>query len=396
MSTLIAAVWPSGWSGLAGLWDRKLTHYPETKARYMYLAVTVAATIALYYELYLGGAVATQLMSEFGFSFAGFVFVTVIGNAVGAFASLFAGFADRWGRANLVVAGLLLNGVLIAFIVPNASTKFEFTAALTLVALVEGIALVATPALIRDFSPQVGARRGHGQLGDGSGARQPHGHHGHQPHVGRPSGWQFQYRLCGIVGLIIGVLALVALRELSPALRDQLMVSTRDRALVEARARVWTPRRPRPPCGARCSPSRSSARRSPIVLFLSGYFMLVGFLVIYMATTFGYSEAEANALGNWYWIANAILLDRRRRPVRQAARPQAVHARRRTHQHGRDRIVRRQRHRPAHHARRARALSRCDGRRRRLTYAGWMAAFTETIENATPRRCRPDSPSGAG
>ena len=33
MSTLISAVWPSGWSGLAGLWDRKLTHYPETKAR---------------------------------------------------------------------------------------------------------------------------------------------------------------------------------------------------------------------------------------------------------------------------------------------------------------------------------------------------------------------------
>ena len=384
MSTLIAAVWPSGWSGLAGLWDRKLTHYPETKARYMYLAVTVAATIALYYELYLGGAVATQLMSEFGFSFAGFVFVTVIGNAVGAFASLFAGFADRWGRANLVVAGLLLNGVLIAFIVPNASTKFEFTAALTLVALVEGIALVATPALIRDFSPQAGrgVAMGSWAMGPVLGSLTVTMVTSHT--LDAHPGWQFQYRLCGIVGLIIGVLALVALRELSPALRDQLMVSTRDRALVEARAMGLDEKTPTTSLWRQMLTFKIVGSAVSIVLFLSGYFMLVGFLVIYMATTFGYSEAEANALGNWYWIANAILLIvggvlsdklRVRKPFMLVGAlismvGTALFAASAT---------------DPHTTRAALALYlvvMAGGGA--LTYVGWMAAFTETIENRNP------------
>jgi hypothetical protein len=80
----------------------------------------------------------------------------VIGNAVGAFASLGAGLADRWGRANLVVGGLLLSGLLIAFAMLAASSKAEYTVVFELVGTVEGAVLVATPALVRDFSPQVG------------------------------------------------------------------------------------------------------------------------------------------------------------------------------------------------------------------------------------------------
>ncbi|NED67264.1 MFS transporter, partial [Streptomyces sp. SID10244] len=45
-----------------------------------------------------------------------------------------------------------------------------------------------------------------------------------------------------------------------------------------------------------------------ISLFLMFYYIAVGFFVVYFATTFGYSEARANALANWYWIANAIAL----------------------------------------------------------------------------------------
>ena len=135
------------------------------------------------------------------------------------------------------------------------------------------------------------------------------------------------------------MLALVALRELSPALRDQLIsVSTRDRELAQARAMGLDEKTPTTSLWRQMLTFKIVGSAVSIVLFLSGYFMLVGFLVIYMATTFGYSEAEANALGNWYWIANAILLIVGG-SVRQAARPQAVHARRCTHQHGRDRIV---------------------------------------------------------
>jgi MFS family permease len=294
--------------GLSSLWDRELAHYPETKARFVYLTVTVLATIALYYELYLSGAVATQLMTGFGFSFAEFVFVSVLGSAVGAFASLFAGFADRWGRANLVVAGLLVNGLLIAVAVPNASSKLAFTAALTVVGLVEGIALVATPALIRDFSPQSGrgVAMGSWAMGPvlGSLAVTMVTSHTLDAHPG----WQFQYRVCGIAGLIVGVIAVVALRELSPALRDQVMVSTRDRALIEARAIGLDERTTTTGLWRQMLSFGIVGPAVSIVLFLSGYFMLVGFLVVYMSTNFGYSEAQANALGNWYWVANATAL----------------------------------------------------------------------------------------
>ena len=45
-----------------------------------------------------------------------------------------------------------------------------------------------------------------------------------------------------------------------------------------------------------------------ISVFLLLYYILVGFTVVYFATVFGYTPARANALANWYWIANAISL----------------------------------------------------------------------------------------
>ena len=143
-------------AGIRRLWDRQLRHYPDTAQRVRYLAITVLATVVLYYELYVQGAVATKIIAHYHFTFTQFVFVAVVGNAVGAFASLGAGLADRWGRANLVVGGLLLTGILIEFALPNASSKAEYYVIFALVNVVEGVALVATPALIRDFSPQLG------------------------------------------------------------------------------------------------------------------------------------------------------------------------------------------------------------------------------------------------
>jgi ACS family D-galactonate transporter-like MFS transporter len=218
------------------LWERQLPRYPDSARRLLYLGLTVLATVTLYYELYIQGAVATQIIRDFGFSFAEFVSAIVIGNAVGAFASLGAGLADRWGRANLVVGGLLLSGLLIAFAMPAASSKAEYTVVFALVSMVEGAVLVATPALVRDFSPQVG--RGVAMAFWTMG-----------PVLGSlvvtqvssrtlPShpDWRYQFHICGAAGLTVFVIALVGLRELAPRLRDQLMVTMRDRALIEARA----------------------------------------------------------------------------------------------------------------------------------------------------------------
>ena len=288
------------------LWQRQLPRYPDTGARTGYLAITVLATIILYYELYVQGAVATTIIRTYHFTFTQFVFVLVIGNAVGAFAALFAGLADRWGRANLVVGGLLVTGAVTAFGLPHAGDKTAYTILYALLTLVEGVALVATPALIRDFSPQVGrgTAMGFWTLGPVIGSLIVTEVSSHT--LSSHPDWRYQFYVAGAVGLAVWVIALLGLRELSPQLRDQLMVTMRDRALVEARAAGIDPDKA-------LEGSWRQMVRPDIVLpafaisvFLIFYYMLVAFIVVYFVTVFGYTEARTNSLANWYWIANAI------------------------------------------------------------------------------------------
>ncbi|MYS84207.1 MFS transporter [Embleya scabrispora] len=292
---------------LRGLWHRRLDRYPANGARIFYLSIVVIGSVILYYELYIQYAVSTLLMHEYGMTFMYATMISVVGNAVGAFASLLAGLADRWGRANLVVYGLASTGVLVLFALPNAQSKGWFMFFMALVNIVEGMALVATPALIRDFSPQVGraGAMGFWTLG---------------PIIGSlvvtsvssntldTSGWQDEFRYAGIAGLVVFVIALFGLRELSPALRDQLMVSLRDKALIEARARGLDVEAAQKNHWRQMMRLDILAPALGISLHLMFYYTVVGNLVVYYSTVYGYSEQRTNALANWYWGANAIAL----------------------------------------------------------------------------------------
>jgi MFS family permease len=219
-----------------GLWRRQLDHYPDTRPRMTYLVIVVLATIALYYAFYIPGAVSPSIIAHFGMTFTTYVYLIVIANAVGAFGSLAAGLADRWGRANLVAYGLVIVGLLVLFGVPNAPNTFTYGLLFAIVGAVEGVILVATPALVRDFSPQLGraSAMGFWTLGPVLGslvvAVVSSNTLSHLP------AWQDQFIICGIAILVVAAIAVIGLRELSPQLRDQLMVSMRDRALIEARA----------------------------------------------------------------------------------------------------------------------------------------------------------------
>ncbi|MFD0689370.1 MFS transporter [Actinomadura fibrosa] len=298
---------PGGGSGFAArLWRRDLAHYPEAGRRYAYLGIVVATTIVLYYLLYIQYAVATSIITHFHMTFRYFIWLSVIGNAVGAFSSLLAGLADRWGRANLVVYGLLIAGVLV-LVLPHSPGKGTYLALFALLSFIEGIVLVATPALIRDFSPQLGRATAMGYWTMG-------------PVIGSlvvtsvtsatldTSSWQDELRYSGYAALVVFVIALFGLRELSPRLRDQIMVSMRDRALIEARAKGIDPE-------AQLKGHWRQMMRLDVVgsalaisLYLLLYYAAVGNFVIYFSATFGYSEQRTNALANWYWAANAIAL----------------------------------------------------------------------------------------
>src|SRR5579872_3845205 len=292
------------------IWNRQLAQYPERARRLRQLLLVVAITIALYYALYVGGGVATLMLPQLHMPFSVFVYILAGGGLLGAFASLIAGLADRFGRANLVVYGLLAVALITAFWTPNVTSPLGFALSFFVVSFVEGIALVATPALIRDFSPQVGRATAMGFWTAG-------------PVLGSlivtavatntipnviPDSrfWTHEYHICGTVGLIVFVITLVGLRELSPALRDQLMVTMQDRVLIEARAKglnIETMLH---------NPWRQLLKADVVVsavavaLMLLIYYTAVGFGLIYLSTVFGFSTKDANGLLNWQWGFNVI------------------------------------------------------------------------------------------
>jgi MFS family permease len=368
------------------LWNRQLDAYPDTGPRLVYLGITVLATIVLYYQLYVIGSVSTLILEKFNMSFTFLVYTLAFGNLVGAFGSLFAGLTDRLGRTNIVVVGLFISGIMVAFVIPASTGKWEFAIFTWIVGFVEGICLVATPALIRDFSPQVGRATAMGFWTSG-------------PVLGSlvvfivashtiggnpsPAFWVHEYKIAGIVGLAVFVIAALGLRELSPGLRDQLMVSLNDRALIEARAKgVDIEASLRNPWGQLMKPDVILSALG-IALFLLIYYTSVGFALIYLTTVFNFSVHDGNALGNWNWGFNAIAVIvfgivsdrlRVRKPLmvvggvgaaimiilylQQAGKPTSYY----------------------HMAALLAALAFCLG----VAYVPWMASFTETVEGRNP------------
>jgi MFS family permease len=377
----------AGRGGVSFLWRRQLESYPDTGPRILYLALTVLATITLYYELYVGGSVSTLILANLHMSFTFFVLTLAFGALIGAFGSLFAGLADRYGRANLVVFGLLFTGVFVAFILPAATNRWAFTIESFVVGFVEGICLVATPALIRDFSPQLGrgSAMGFWTAGPvvGSLIVAVVGTNTVPAIVSNTRFWTHEYHICGIAGLVVFLIALVGLRELSPRLRDQLMVTIRDRALIQARAKgldVESMLR---------HPFRQLLKVDVLVsslaisIFLLIYYSAVAFLVIYLTTVFGFSVKDANGLGNWEWGFNIVAvvliglvsdLFRVRKPFMvvggvAAAVMTVVFLL----QFG---------HHPSYYTMAIilAVLSFCLG----VAYVPWMASFTETVEARNP------------
>jgi len=378
----------SGQRGLfSSLIHRQLDSYPDTGARVFYLALTVLATITLYYELYVGGSVSTLILTNLHMSFTFFVVTVAFGNLIGAFGSLFAGLTDRYGRANLVVFGLMFSAIFVTFVLPAATNRWSFTVESFVVGAVEGVCLVATPALIRDFSPQVGRATAMGFWTSGpvlgSLVVAIVGTSTIPAIITNDRFWTHEYHICGVVGIIVFLIALIGLRELSPQLRDQLMVTMRDRALIEARAKGIDIE------AALHNPWRQLLKADILVsafavsIMLLIYYALVGFMVIYMTTVFGFSIKQADGLGNWAWAFNAgavILIGmtsdwvRVRKPFMVvggigAAVMIVV-------------FLSQEGHHPSYHTMAAilAVLLFCLG----VAYTPWMASYTETVEARNP------------
>ena len=281
------------------LWKRQLHTYPNTLPRLGYLAIVVLTTIMLYYLYYVEGAVTPLLLPYYHMSFQFFLYLLVVSNAIGAFSAFIGGLSDKIGRANLTIYGTLVVALVQLFAIPHITDKFWFAAAYCVIGFVEGIILVSTPALMRDFSPQMGrgVAMGFWALGPTMGALSASLVATHTlDHLGP---WQDQFIISGLVCLGVVVIAFFFLRELSPGLRDQLMVTERERALVEARARGIEMEK------ATAHPFRSMLKLDLIAssvgisLFLLFYYASVSVLTIYWVVTFNRTTPQANGINVW-------------------------------------------------------------------------------------------------
>ncbi|MCW2781203.1 MAG: major facilitator superfamily 1 [Marmoricola sp.] len=288
----------------------QLESYPDVAQRYACLGIVVVATVVLYYQFYLAGAVAAGtdgkngILVDYNMSFVYYVNIAVVGYILGAVASFLTGIADKVGRVTIITSGLVIVALLCLFGIPLADSKVGFAIVFGAIGLVEGVILVATPALIRDFSPQLGraSAMGFWTLGPVLGSLIV------SIQISSTSNttpWHNQYIAAGIAGLVVAALSALFLRELSPQLRDQVMVSSRDRALVEAKAKgIDVEASLRSPFKQMLKPDIVLSAFA-ISVFLIIYYVAVGFFPVYFQTVFGFSQTKANSLGNWIWAFDA-------------------------------------------------------------------------------------------
>ena len=305
------------------LFVHEIDDYPGNGKRTAYLALAVLATIVLYYTYFTQTGVTPQILVSYHMSFSFYVWIVVISNLLGAFASLPASKTDKLGRSNVVIYGLLVIGLLVAFGVPACQTEWQFLFVICLLGVVEGAILVATPALVRDYSPQLGraSAMGFWTVGPVAGSLITSivaAHTlDHFLSTGGIDGWKSQFVISGVTSLVVFVLALFFLKDLSSRLRDQLMVSERDQALVEARARGLSEN---DVLAATAHPWRQILKPDligsaiGISLFLLLYYAASAFFTIYWATVFkdasgvNLSTSQANSLNAWFWWADIVAL----------------------------------------------------------------------------------------
>jgi len=289
-----------------GLWhslvNRQLDTYPRTIPRLGYLGIVTLTTIMLYYLYYEEGALTPLMLPYYHMSFQYFLYLLVVSNAIGAFSALIGGLSDRLGRANMTIYGTLVVA-LVQLLIIGIHSKFGFALAYCVIGFVEGVILVSTPALMRDFSPQMGrgAAMGFWALGPTMGSLAASLVATHTLSHLHP--WQDQFLISGLVCIGVVVISFFFLRELSPQLRDQLMVSEADRALIEAKARGISHEEL---MTATTHPYRSMLRLDlissslAVSLLLLFYFASVSILTLYWVVVFGRSTTDANGINVWY------------------------------------------------------------------------------------------------
>ncbi len=301
------------------LFEHTIDVYPQGGRRAGYLALAIFDTVVLYYAYFTQFGVTPNILAGYHRSFAFFIYIIVASNLLGAFASLAASQTDRIGRTNVIIYGLLVIGLLTAVAIPLTSGKWSFLVLNCFIGVVEGAILVATPALVRDYSPQLGraSAMGFWTIGPVAGSLVTSLVAVHTINHFGPTHWKSQFVISGCVALFAFLISLFWLKDLSEKIRDQLMVSARDQALVEARARGLTDQEL---VAASEHPWRQIVHWDlvlasfGIAAFLLAYYAAASLFTTYYPVIFknangtSFTTAQSNGLNTWFWTADIIAL----------------------------------------------------------------------------------------
>jgi MFS family permease len=293
------------------LWRRDLDRYPTGGYRIFLLAMVVIANIVFTWTVAAGAAVTPVIFPHFGMTVGYYANLLVVAGVLGGVAAYITSFGDKWGRANMVVIGLLINAIFAVWAVPEAGSKWWYSVATCLLYLADGAIFVGTPALVRDLSPQMqrGVAMGFWTFGPVAGYFVLSAvAHAYLPALATFGNWQQLYRFSGYAALVMFVICLFLLRELPPEIRSQRMAAMKDRMVVESRARGLDL--------AELTKNRwkqvlhVNTVLSPIAinLFLVIYFTAIGFFVLYIPQFLGFSLNSFNGIQEIYWAANIVAL----------------------------------------------------------------------------------------
>ncbi|MHB1912919.1 MAG: MFS transporter, partial [Acidimicrobiales bacterium] len=296
---------------MARLWRRDLPAYPDTGYRSFLLGLAVLSNIVLTWTVTAGGAAAPLALAHFHMSLTYYSYLLVVSGSIGAMSSYVSSFGDRFGRANLVVIGLLINSVFALVALPEAPNKISYAVLVCVLAFADGAIFVGTPALVRDFSPQMqrGLAMGFWTFGPVAGALVASSvAHAVLPAVATFANWQELFRIAGAVGVVTFVVVAIFLRELSAPLRSQRMAKAQERTLVELKAR-----------GLDLQTAMAHRWRQmlkwdlvlsafAINFFLLIYFTASSYLVFYMTSVMHFSISSFNGMQQLYWGVNVVAL----------------------------------------------------------------------------------------
>jgi MFS family permease len=286
-----------------GLRHRYLEHYPSNSRRIWYLALAVIATIMLYYESYVLPSVAPLVLKSFHLDVSTYTRILLLSNLIGAISAIFGSFADRVGRSNLIVYGLLITGIG-TILMSLINVLWLFIVLVGVLGFIEGVILVATPALVRDFSPRFGRALAMGFWTVGPVGGSVLATTVASQTLTATGTWQSQYVISGIVGVVIFLVCFFFLRELSPGLRDQVMNTVKEKDVVESRAKsIDVEKAIEHPWRQMLNP-RLMVSAFGISVFLLIYYAAVGFFPLYLSSIFGFTVAQANGLVSVFWLVN--------------------------------------------------------------------------------------------